>query len=110
MQHAPSAAARRHTHWLIGVFQNLTGIDLEGIAASFGITALVAALTRWATTLAGIDWGDPIPGLMTAIGAFITPSQDLGNWLLGVIEVLAGLEASVSCTTCSPTSGRSCSG
>ena len=83
------------THWLIGVFQNLTGIDLHGIADSFGITALVAALTAWATTLAGIDWGDPIPGLMTAIGAFITLAQDLGNWLLGVIESWLGWGVSV---------------
>ena len=83
------------THWLIVVFQNLTGIDLEGIAASFGITALVAALTAWATTLAGIDWGDPIPGLMTAIGAFITLAQALGNWLLGVIESWLGWGVSV---------------
>lgn len=83
------------THWLIGVFQNLTGIDLEGIAASFGITALAAALTAWATTLAGIDWGDPIPGLMTAIGAFITLAQDLGNWLLVLIESWLGWGVSV---------------
>lgn len=78
------------THWAIGVFRNLTGIDLEGIAASFGITALAAALTTWATTLGGLDWGNPVEALMGAIAAFIALFQDLGNWLLGVIEAWLG--------------------
>lgn len=82
-------------HWAIGVLKNLTGIDLHGIATSFGITALAAALTAWATTLAGIDWGDPIPALMTAIGAFITLAQGLGNWLLGIINSWLGWNVSV---------------
>lgn len=83
------------THWLIGVFQNLTGIDLEGIANSFGMTELVAALTTWADTLAGINWTNPVTGLMAAIGAFVTLAQDLGNWLLGVIESWLGWGVSV---------------
>jgi len=78
------------THWLIGVFQNLTGIDLDGVAASFGITALVAAITTWATTLSGLNWANPIEALMGAIGAFIKLFQDLGNWILGVIEAWLG--------------------
>lgn len=77
-------------HWAIGVFRNLTGIDLEGIAASFGITALAAALTAWATTLGGLDWGNPVEALMGAIAAFIALFQDLGNWLLGVLEAWLG--------------------
>lgn len=83
------------THWAIGVLKNLTGIDLHGIADSCGITALATALTTWATTLAGIDWGDPIPALMGAIGAFITLAQDLGNWLLALIESWLGWNTSV---------------
>lgn len=82
------------THWLIGVFQNLTGIDLEGIANSFGMTELVAALTTWADTLAGINWTNPVTGLMAAIGAFVTLAQDIGNWLLGVINAWLGWDIS----------------
>ena len=82
------------THWLLGVFQNLTGIDLEGIAASFGMTELVAALTTWADTLAGINWTNPVTGLMAAIGAFVTLAQDIGNWLLGVINAWLGWDIS----------------
>lgn len=78
-------------HWAIAVFQNLTGIDLEAIAESFKLDDLVDAITTWADTLAGINWlADPIGGLMTAIGAFITLAQALGNWLLGVIEAWLG--------------------
>lgn len=82
------------THWLLGVFQNLTGIDLEGIANSFGMTELVAALTTWADTLAGINWTNPVTGLMAAIGAFVTLAQDIGNWLLGVINAWLGWDIS----------------
>lgn len=81
---------RRLTHWAIAVFQNLTGIDLDGVAASFGITALVAAITTWATTLSGLNWANPIEALMGAIGAFVKLFQDLGNWLLGVLEAWLG--------------------
>ena len=85
---------RGATHWAIGVFENLTGIDLEGLAGSFGITALAGALTAWAATLAGLDWGNPAVALMGAIGAFITLFQDLGNWLLAVIESWLGWSVS----------------
>jgi hypothetical protein len=47
---------------------------------------------------------------MTAIGAFVTLAQDIGNWLLGVINVLAGMGHQCRAVTCSPTSARSCSG
>lgn len=85
---------RSATHWLLGVIKNLTGIDLEGIANSFGMTELVAALTTWADTLAGINWTNPVTGLMAAIGAFITLAQDIGNWLLGVINSWLGWDIS----------------
>ncbi len=81
---------RGAVHWAIGVFQNLTGIDLEVIAASFGIGALADAITTWADTLAGINWSNPITGLMDAIGAFIALFQGAGNWILGVIEAWLG--------------------
>lgn len=80
---------RQGTHWLIGVIRNLTGIDLEPIAESFGITALVDAVTTWADTLAGINWLSA-GALMAAIGAFIALFQALGNWLLGVINAWLG--------------------
>jgi len=83
------------THWAIRVLRNLTSIDLEGIAASFGVDALAAALTTWADTLAGIDWSNPVAGLMTAIGAFFTLAKDLGNWLLTLIESWLGWNVSV---------------
>lgn len=82
-------------HWAIGVFRNLTGIDLEAIAASFALDALVGAITLWANTIAGINWSNPVAGLMTAIGATITLAQDLGNWLLTVIESWLGWSTSV---------------
>lgn len=76
-------------HWAIGVFRNLTGIDLEAIAASFALDALVGAITLWANTITGINWLAP-DALMTAIGAFVTLAQDLGNWVLGVLNVWLG--------------------
>lgn len=67
----------------------MTGIDLEAIVESFGITALVAAITKFADTITGINWFAP-GALMDAIGAFITLAQDLGNWVLQVIEAWLG--------------------
>lgn len=81
---------RSATHWLLGVIKNLTGIDLETIADSFGIGALATALTTWASSLAAINWANPVAGLMDAIAAFIKLFQDIGNWLLGVIESWLG--------------------
>ena len=81
---------RSATHWLLGVVKNLTGIDLETIADSFGIGALATALTTWASSLAAINWTNPVAGLMDAIAAFIKLFQDIGNWLLGVIESWLG--------------------
>lgn len=81
---------RSATHWLLGVVKNLTGIDLETIADSFGIGALATALTTWASSLAAINWANPVAGLMDAIAAFIKLFQDIGNWLLGVIESWLG--------------------
>lgn len=91
---AVGGLARAATHWVIGVVQNLTGIDLEVIAASFGIDALVAAITTWADTLAGINWLSA-GGLMAAVGAFITLAQALGNWVLGVIDAWLGWDTSI---------------
>lgn len=85
---------RQGTHWLIGVIRNLTGIDLEPIAESFGITALVDAVTTWADTLAGINWLSP-GALMAAIGAFIALAQALGNWVLGVINAWLGWDSGI---------------
>lgn len=85
---------RGAVHWAIGVFENLTGIDLEAIAASFGIGTLADALIAWADTLAGINWLSA-GALMTAIGAFITLFQSLGNWLLGLIDSWLGWSTSV---------------
>lgn len=88
---AVGALVRGTAHWAIGVLRNLTGIDLEPVAASFGIGALADAITAWADTLIGINWlADPIGGLMTAIGAFVKLAQDLGNWILGVIDAWIG--------------------
>lgn len=81
--------ARGVTHWATRVFRNLTGIDLEVIAQSFHMDVLVAAVTKWANTLTGINWLAP-DALMTAIGAFVTLAQDLGNWVLGVLNVWLG--------------------
>lgn len=77
---------RSAVHWAVGVLRNLTGIDLEVIAASFNLDALAAAFTTWADTLLGINWANPIAGLMTAIGAFFTLFQNIGTWLLGLLE------------------------
>lgn len=85
---------RQGVHWLLGVIKNLTGIDLESIAESFGMDALADALTTWAAALAGINWSNPLTGLMDTIGAFIALFQDLGNWLLGVINSWLGWDIS----------------
>jgi len=85
---------RSATHWLLGVVKNLTGIDLETIADSFGIGALATALTTWASSLAAINWTNPVAGLMDAIAAFIKLFQDIGNWVLGVIESWLGWSVS----------------
>lgn len=82
-------------HWLIGVIKNLTTIDLEGLAESLGASGLASALSTWGATLAGINWASPGAGLMTAIGAFVTLAQDLGNWILGVIGDLLGWDTDV---------------
>lgn len=82
---------RGTVHWLAVVFRNLTGIDLENLLESLGVTALAAAFTAWANTLIGINWlGNPVAGLMTAIGAFITLFQDIGNWFLALIDSWLG--------------------
>lgn len=77
---------RSAVHWAVGVLRNLTGIDLEVIAQSFNLDGLAAAFTTWADTLLGINWANPIAGLMTAIGAFFQLFRDVGTWLLGLLE------------------------
>ncbi len=82
-------------HWFLGVVKNLTTIDLENLADSFGIGGLAAALTAWGTTLAGLNWASPVTALMDAIGAFIQLFKDLGNWVLGVIGSWLGWDTDV---------------
>lgn len=82
-------------HWLMLVIKNLTTIDLENIAESLGITGLANALTTWASTLLGINWANPITAIRNVIGAFVKLSQDLGNWVLDMIEQWLGWNTDV---------------
>ena len=81
-------------HWLAQVFSNISGIDIETLLQSLGVTALAAAFTAFGNTLAGINWTN-LTAIFTAIGAFITLSQDLGNWFLDLIDSWLGWDTGI---------------
>ena len=81
-------------HWLAQVFSNISGIDVETLLQSLGVTALAAAFTAFGNTIAGINWTN-LTAIFTAIGAFITLSQDLGNWFLDLIDSWLGWDTGI---------------